>query len=172
MPRLTTRKVDWTRKHDHYVGPLTRAGLLAALDDKQRQLLATLETIDVDAMIDWDGTPFSLPCLRGSSCNTRRSITASEASTPRSPGSKRRSAGARHGACEDRQDRSRPLGCRRWRCSASSPASCNCKRSLATSGTLFRARTTHFTARICLGRPMGHPECGGQPTRFHHGLLV
>lgn len=56
---LATRKVDWTRKHDHYVGPLTRAGLLAALDDKQRQLLAILETTDVDALIDWDGTPFS-----------------------------------------------------------------------------------------------------------------
>jgi hypothetical protein len=56
---LATRKVDWTRKHDHYVGPLTRKALLAALDDKQRQLLATLETVDIDALIDWDGTPFT-----------------------------------------------------------------------------------------------------------------
>jgi hypothetical protein len=56
---LAARKVDWARKHDHYDGPLTRAALLAALDDKQRQLLATLETIDIDARIDWDGTPFS-----------------------------------------------------------------------------------------------------------------
>jgi hypothetical protein len=56
---LATRKVDWTRKHDHYVGPLTRAGLLAALDDKQRQLLATLQTTDIDTLIDWDGTTFS-----------------------------------------------------------------------------------------------------------------
>jgi hypothetical protein len=56
---LATRKVDWTRKHDHYAGPLTRAELLAALDDKQQQLLATLETIDIHALIDWDGTPFS-----------------------------------------------------------------------------------------------------------------
>jgi hypothetical protein len=24
---LATGKVDWTRKHDHYVGPLTRAAL-------------------------------------------------------------------------------------------------------------------------------------------------
>jgi DinB superfamily len=56
---LATRKVDWARKHDHYVGPLTRAGLLAALDDKQRQLLATLQTIDTDALIDWDRTAFS-----------------------------------------------------------------------------------------------------------------
>jgi DinB superfamily len=56
---LATRKVDWARKRDHYVGPLTRAGLLAALADKQRQLLATLETFDVDALIDWGGTPFS-----------------------------------------------------------------------------------------------------------------
>ena len=56
---LATRKVDWTRKHQHYVGPLTREALLAALDDKQRDLLATLETVDIDAPIDWDGTPFT-----------------------------------------------------------------------------------------------------------------
>jgi len=50
--------VDWTRKHEHYAGPLTRAALLAALQGKQRQLLATLEGIDVGLLIDWDGTPF------------------------------------------------------------------------------------------------------------------
>src|SRR5882757_7860374 len=27
---LATGKVDWTRKHDHYAGPLTREALLAA----------------------------------------------------------------------------------------------------------------------------------------------
>ena len=53
---LATRKVDWTRKHEHYVGPLTREALLAALDDKQRHLLATLQTVNIDAPIDWDGT--------------------------------------------------------------------------------------------------------------------
>ena len=47
------------RKHDHYVGPLSRKALLAALDDKQRQLLATLETVYIDAPIDWDGIPFT-----------------------------------------------------------------------------------------------------------------
>jgi hypothetical protein len=56
---LATGKVDWTRKHEHYVGPLTREALLAALDDKQRDLLVTLETVDIDAPIDWDGTPFT-----------------------------------------------------------------------------------------------------------------
>ncbi len=56
---LATKKVDWTRKHDHYAGPLTREALLAALDDKQRQLLAMLETVNIDAPIDWDGTPFT-----------------------------------------------------------------------------------------------------------------
>jgi hypothetical protein len=56
---LATRKVDWTRKHEHYVGPLTREALLAALDDKQRLLLATLESVDIDAPIDWDGAPFT-----------------------------------------------------------------------------------------------------------------
>jgi hypothetical protein len=56
---LATKKVDWTRKHEHYVGPLTREALLAALDDKQRDLLTTLKTVDIDAPIDWDGTPFT-----------------------------------------------------------------------------------------------------------------
>jgi hypothetical protein len=56
---LAMRKVDWTRKHGHYAGPLTREALLAALDNKQRDLLAILETVDIDAPIDWDGTPFT-----------------------------------------------------------------------------------------------------------------
>lgn len=56
---LATRQVDWTRKHDHYVGPLTREALLAAVDDKQQRLLTTLKTVDIDAPIDWDGTPFT-----------------------------------------------------------------------------------------------------------------
>src|ERR671914_2283255 len=56
---LASGKVDWARKHEHYVGPLTREPLLAALDDQQRYLLATLETVYIDAPIDWDGTPFT-----------------------------------------------------------------------------------------------------------------
>jgi DinB superfamily len=56
---LVTKKVDWTRRHEYYVGPLTREPLLAALDDKQRDLLAALETVDIDATIDVGGTPFT-----------------------------------------------------------------------------------------------------------------
>jgi len=56
---LATRRVEWTRKHKHYLGPLTREALLAALDDNQREQLTTLETVDIDAPIDWDGTPFT-----------------------------------------------------------------------------------------------------------------
>jgi hypothetical protein len=56
---LARGKVDWPRKHEHYGGPLTREALLSALDDKQRQLLATLETVDINAPIDWGGTPFT-----------------------------------------------------------------------------------------------------------------
>jgi len=56
---LATGKVDWPRKHEHYGGPLTREALLAALDDKLRQLLATLETVDINAPIDWGGTFFT-----------------------------------------------------------------------------------------------------------------
>src|SRR5258708_28402597 len=43
---LATRRVDWTRKHEHYVGPLSREALLAPLEDKQRHLLATLQTVN------------------------------------------------------------------------------------------------------------------------------
>ncbi len=60
---LATKSVDWTRRHEHYVGPLTRDALLAALDDKQRQLLAILETVDIDAPIDSSTVP---PDLRTS----------------------------------------------------------------------------------------------------------
>ena len=56
---LATRKVDWTRKHEHYVGPLTREALLAALNDKQQHLVALLRTVNIDAPIDWAGIPFS-----------------------------------------------------------------------------------------------------------------
>lgn len=97
---LATRKVDWKRKHDHYIGPLTREALLAALDDKQRQLLGTLETIDINARSIGTGLlSLSLFSL-GNTCSTRQFITASGAFMPRSPGSRRRSAGAPHGACE------------------------------------------------------------------------
>lgn len=83
---LTTKRVDWTRKHEHYFGPLTREALLAALDDKQRDLLTVLKTVDIETPIDWDGTPFTFRCSPGSSCNTRRSITVCGASMPRSAG--------------------------------------------------------------------------------------
>ncbi len=56
---LTSRKVDWTRKHEHYRGLLTRDALLSALDEKQYELLAVLKRVDVNATIDWDGTPFT-----------------------------------------------------------------------------------------------------------------
>jgi hypothetical protein len=62
---LATKKVDWTRKHESYVGPLTREELLAALDEKQRKLLATLKTVDRDALIDWNGTPFTFALFTG-----------------------------------------------------------------------------------------------------------
>jgi hypothetical protein len=58
---LAAGKVDWTRKRDQYAGPLTREALLAALEDKQRELLAILNTVNIDASIDWDGTPFTFP---------------------------------------------------------------------------------------------------------------
>jgi hypothetical protein len=56
---LSAGKVDWIRRHEHYSGPLTREALLAALNEKQEQLLAILPTIDINATIDWNGTPFT-----------------------------------------------------------------------------------------------------------------
>ena len=56
---LASGKVDWARKHEHYSGPLTRVALLEALEDKQQSLLSILRTVDIDASVDWDGTPFS-----------------------------------------------------------------------------------------------------------------
>ncbi|HEX3645439.1 MAG TPA: DinB family protein, partial [Vicinamibacterales bacterium] len=56
---LASRKVDWARRHEHYAGPLSREALLDALDDQQRRLCETLKSVDVDAPIDWDGTPFT-----------------------------------------------------------------------------------------------------------------
>lgn len=56
---LETGQVDWTRKHDHYRGPLTRPALLSALDEKQHRLITILETLDTTTRIDWDGTPFT-----------------------------------------------------------------------------------------------------------------
>ncbi len=58
MAALATRKVDWARKHEHYVGPLTLDALLAALDDKQRHLPATRQTVNIDA-IDSDSATTS-----------------------------------------------------------------------------------------------------------------
>ena len=56
---LRNRRVDWTRKHDHFAGPLTRAALLAGLEEQQERLLGLLEGVDGHTSIDWDGTPFT-----------------------------------------------------------------------------------------------------------------
>src|SRR5689334_13039973 len=56
---LVTQRVDWSRKHYHYGGPLTREALLGDLEQKQQGLLEILQTVDVHATIDWGGTPFT-----------------------------------------------------------------------------------------------------------------
>lgn len=58
---LRNRWVDWARKHDHHTGPLTREALLAGLEDQQGTLLDVLRDVDVQAPIDWGGTPFPFP---------------------------------------------------------------------------------------------------------------
>jgi hypothetical protein len=55
---LVTKKADMSRKHEHYNGPLTRESLLAALNDKQQQLLKILKTVDTETPIHWGGTAY------------------------------------------------------------------------------------------------------------------
>jgi hypothetical protein len=43
---------------DDYQGPYTRDALLRALDQKQSELLAMLDTVDTNAPIDFFGNPF------------------------------------------------------------------------------------------------------------------
>src|SRR5271155_6120391 len=52
---LATKKVDWSRRHEYYAGPLTREALRAALDDQPQHWRATLEPVAIGAPIDWDG---------------------------------------------------------------------------------------------------------------------
>jgi hypothetical protein len=56
---LVTKQADFSKKHDHYTGPLTREALRAALIDKHRDLLVTLKTIDTEAPIDFFGNTYS-----------------------------------------------------------------------------------------------------------------
>jgi hypothetical protein len=62
---LASGRVDWARKHAHYAGPLTRETLLPALEEKQQQLRGILASVDVDAVIDWGGTPFTFALFAG-----------------------------------------------------------------------------------------------------------
>lgn len=57
---LATGAVDWSRSHEHYVGPLARDVLLAALEEQQRELLRLLDEADTETItLDWGGTPFT-----------------------------------------------------------------------------------------------------------------
>ncbi|MBD3942691.1 DinB family protein [Microbacterium sp. NEAU-LLC] len=62
---LTTSAVDWSRKHEHYTGPLTRDALIAGLADQQRRLIALLDGIHPDIVLDWDGSPFTFGLFAG-----------------------------------------------------------------------------------------------------------
>ena len=56
---LAEKRVDWGRSREHYEGPLTREALLEALHEQQSRLSTTLDSVDPDVVIDWDGTPFT-----------------------------------------------------------------------------------------------------------------
>ncbi|GAA4352632.1 hypothetical protein GCM10023087_21050 [Microbacterium rhizosphaerae] len=62
---LATGKLDWSKKHEHYTGPLEREPLLDALEHEQQELLSLLAEAHPEITIDWDGFPFSLAMFAG-----------------------------------------------------------------------------------------------------------
>jgi len=60
---ITDGKPDFSRKHDHYSGPLDRSALLAALDQQHAALgeaLRAAATENPAKTVDFAGRPFSL----------------------------------------------------------------------------------------------------------------
>ncbi|WP_141892734.1 DinB family protein [Microbacterium kyungheense] len=62
---LGTGAVDWSRKHEHYNGPLARDALTTALAEQQRRLIELLDGIHPDVVLDWDGHPFTFGLFGG-----------------------------------------------------------------------------------------------------------
>lgn len=58
---LRTRRGDFSRKHDYYVGALERAPLRAALEAQHESLMADARGVALDPAwrLDWFGTPVS-----------------------------------------------------------------------------------------------------------------
>jgi uncharacterized damage-inducible protein DinB len=56
---MIIKKADFERSREHYTGPLTRDALLAALEDKQREFLTGLDTVDMEAPIYFGTSAFS-----------------------------------------------------------------------------------------------------------------
>jgi uncharacterized damage-inducible protein DinB len=59
---MLTKRADFDRSREHYAGALTREALVVALDDKQREFLAALETVDIEAPI-YFGTGAGAPAF-------------------------------------------------------------------------------------------------------------
>ena len=55
---LVTKRSDFSKKHSHYSGDLSRDELAPALVEKQNDLLAILDSVDTDATIEFFGRPF------------------------------------------------------------------------------------------------------------------
>jgi uncharacterized damage-inducible protein DinB len=56
---MVTKRADFERSREHYAGPLDRDKLMEALDEKQKEFLAALETVDVEAPIYFGATAFT-----------------------------------------------------------------------------------------------------------------
>lgn len=57
---IVTKRADFSKKHSHYTGALSREDLLIALDKTHDDLLAKFEAADSRSTIDFFGTPFTL----------------------------------------------------------------------------------------------------------------
>jgi hypothetical protein len=55
---LVTKRADFSRKHSHYAGGLSRTELAAAIVEKQNDPLSVLDTVDTEAAIDVFGRAF------------------------------------------------------------------------------------------------------------------
>ena len=55
---LISKRADFSNKHGHYSGGLTRDELAAALVDQHDALLAIVDTLDTDVPIEVFGRPF------------------------------------------------------------------------------------------------------------------
>ncbi len=56
---LAAGRADWSRKHEHYTGGLSRDELMRAVAEKNDELGATLDRTNDDLVVEFIGRPFT-----------------------------------------------------------------------------------------------------------------